>query len=106
MEKKGRSQRWWWRRKGPTKKEKEEHEATRIPFRSWCRYCVRGRGRNKPHRGTDQSEEEEMRVATITMDYFFMNEEDAAAKEYPCLVTVDEETGEKSARATGRKGVG
>ena len=30
----------------PTKQEREEHEATHIPFRSWCRHCVRGRVRN------------------------------------------------------------
>ena len=36
--------------KGPTKEEKEKHEATHLPFREWCQHCVRGRGRNKPHK--------------------------------------------------------
>ena len=35
--------------KAPTKTDREEHEATHLPFRSWCTYCLRGRGRNKPH---------------------------------------------------------
>ena len=30
--------------KDPTKEEREEHEKTHLPFRSWCRHCVRGRG--------------------------------------------------------------
>ena len=34
----------------PIRAEKEEHEATHIPFRSWCPYCVKGRGRNTPHK--------------------------------------------------------
>ena len=37
---------------GPTKQEREEHEATPCPYRSWCRHCVRGRGRNMPHKDT------------------------------------------------------
>ena len=37
-------------RKRPTQKQRMEHEATHIPYQSWCRHCVRGRGRNRPHR--------------------------------------------------------
>ena len=29
----------------PGQQEKEEHEMTHLPFRSWCRHCVMGRGR-------------------------------------------------------------
>ena len=36
--------------KGPTKEEREKHEATHLPFREWCQHCIRGRGRNKPHK--------------------------------------------------------
>jgi hypothetical protein len=32
--------------KAPTKAEREEHEATHLPFRSWCTHCLRGRGRH------------------------------------------------------------
>ena len=38
--------------KGPTQKERAEHEATHIPYRDWCRHCVRGRATNRPHRST------------------------------------------------------
>ena len=35
--------------KEPTELERIKHEATHIPYRSWCQHCIRGRGRNKPH---------------------------------------------------------
>ena len=28
--------------------EPAEHMLTHIPFRSWCRHCVRGRGKEEP----------------------------------------------------------
>ena len=33
----------------PTSREREEHEATHIPYRDWCRRCVRARGVNHTH---------------------------------------------------------
>ena len=32
-----------------SRKEREEHELTHLPYRSWCPQCVRARGRNQPH---------------------------------------------------------
>ena len=40
------------------------------------------------------------------MDYFYMSQKDEEAKENPLLVVVNEDSGEKYARMTGRKGVG
>ena len=34
----------------PTKKEREDHNATHIPFRSWCPICVKAKGREEAHR--------------------------------------------------------
>ena len=34
----------------PSKLEVEEHELTHLPFRNWCRHCVRGRGNEFPYR--------------------------------------------------------
>ena len=31
-----------------SRREREEHELTHLPYRSWCPRCVRGRGRNMP----------------------------------------------------------
>ena len=60
--------------KGPTKVEREEH-ATHLPFREWCRHCVRGRGGSKPHRRQvdKDAESEERKVSRIAMKYAFMS---------------------------------
>ena len=36
--------------KGPTKRQREEHERTHTPYKSWCEDCVKSRARNAPHR--------------------------------------------------------
>ena len=95
--------------KGPTQREREEHEATHIPYRSWCKHCVRGRAPNRPHRAAPKEEDEEereRRVPRISMDYFFMGQEGEKASECPMLVMVDESTGNCYMRAVGRKGLG
>ena len=33
----------------PTKEEVHEHEVTHLPYRSWCKHCLRGRGVSAPH---------------------------------------------------------
>ena len=45
-----------------SQKEKEEHELTHTPFRPWCRYCVRGRGKNEAHRRRGSKEDKDMEV--------------------------------------------
>ena len=35
----------------PTLAEREEHERTHIPYRSWCKHCVAARASNPAHRG-------------------------------------------------------
>ena len=94
--------------KGPTKKEREEHEATHIPYRDWCKHCVRGRANNRPHRGKQQGDEEteQRKVPRIAMDYFFMAQEGDRAAEYPMIVMIDESTDNRYMRAVGKKGLG
>ena len=55
-------------RNRPTQKEREEHEATHVPFRDWCTRCMMGRGRTH-HHVTMQRSEDETRRPTIVMDY-------------------------------------
>ena len=50
----------------PSKREIEEHEATHMPYRSWCPHCVRGRGQASPHpRGKTKPENQ---LPTIALD--------------------------------------
>ena len=51
----------------PTSKQVEEHRKTHIPFRSWCKWCVLGRGRGIQHRKAGTST-----VPIVGVDYFFL----------------------------------
>lgn len=92
----------------PTKKEREEHDALSMPFKSWCRHCVRGRGRNNPHNMATEEDEEEKghRVSRISMDYHFMSQEEEKAGRQPMPKVVGESSGAIFMRAIGRKGLG
>ena len=57
----------------PTREEVYEHEVTHLPFRSWCRHCVFGKGVSSPHQRPDKKEKIGI---TVSMDYCFMNEEE------------------------------
>ena len=48
----------------PTLKEIQEHVLTHLPLRSWCRHCLRERGRSKT--------KGEHVVPTVSIDCFFM----------------------------------
>ena len=61
-------------RNKPTQREREEHEATHMPFRDWCAHCMMGRGRTHHHIAKQKSEDESRRPI-IAMDYFFMKME-------------------------------
>ena len=107
-EEEGRTPKVRRRPKQPSKKEIEEHEATHIPFRSWCRHCLRGRGRNKPHRaqGPAQKEDADTVVPRIQFDYHFMSQEEERASKNPLLTMVDDVSGNVFVHAAGQKGVG
>jgi hypothetical protein len=93
--------------KEPTKVEKEEHERTHCPYRSWCEHCVRARARNSHHRRQVPEEPlEEVEVPRVHFDYFFMSREDEEACKNPLLVMADERSGSRYARAVGAKGLG
>ena len=54
-----------------TKAEREEHEKTHIPYRCWCRACVRGRRKKRAHRQKSQKDKEDERdtgVPRVSMD--------------------------------------
>ena len=90
-----------------SKAHKEDHELTHCPYRAWCSICVKARGQKMPHNyHKDEDADENSKVPGASMDYFFMSKQDEDAKENPILVVLNEDTNEKYARATGRKGVG
>ena len=40
--------------RAPTQKEIDAHMATHLPHAAWCDICMKGRGRNSPHRRNSQ----------------------------------------------------
>ena len=92
-----------------SKEERDEHERTHIPFRCWCKACVRGRKRKLAHKKRSDEEKMDERknaVPRISMDYHFMSKADEDDKKNPLLTMVNEKTGDKYTRAVGQKGVG
>ena len=57
--------------KKPSRAEVEEHYKTHLPFRSWCKHCVRGRGVEEPHK----KQKEEVGMPELHVDFMFMGDE-------------------------------
>ena len=62
----------WRVRVGPrnksTAREREQHEARRMPFRDWCAHCMMSRGRTH-HQLSKKRREDLSRRPTVVMDY-------------------------------------
>ena len=54
----------------PTPEMVAAHEVSHLPYRSWCRACVAGRGRAFQHKASTQ----ESTVPIVSMDYLCFNE--------------------------------
>ena len=67
-------------------KEREEHEATHVPFRDWCAHCMMGRGRTH-HHIVKQKSEDQSRRPIIAIDYFFLRMES-----FPSVQAISEES--------------
>ena len=58
-------------RNKPTAREREEHEATHMPFSDWCTHCMMVRGRTHHHVSKKRSEDVSRRPM-IAMDLNFL----------------------------------
>ena len=74
----------------PTKKEREDHNATHIPFRSWCPICVRAREREEAHRNGRRKERS--CKATTLFDCKTCGEEDDRDDKATAIVYKDDHT--------------
>ena len=63
----------------PTVKEHQEHMTTHRPYRSWCKFCVMGRGRS-------DTQEDLEGVPHVSMDYGFLGERESEEEVSPVLV--------------------
>ena len=70
----------------PSAQEREAHEcAGHVPYRSWCCFCVSGRGRDDAH----QTSEDVHSLPTIAIDYGYLirrSEAEAGTIASPILV--------------------
>ena len=68
----------------PTKEEREAHEASgHAQFRSWCRACLAGAGRDTAHTRVDRPDERA--VPVMAADYCFMGEKDEGEANARCM---------------------
>ena len=73
--------------KMPSRAEVDLHELTHLPYRSWCKHCVRGRGESHPQCRTDRDEDA---VAELHLDYCFLGKRDEDVQ--PVLVARERDT--------------
>ena len=58
--------------RSPTFEERISHGYLHLPYRSWCEHCVKGKGKEAPHRqGGDQPE-----IPEFHADFMFMGGEE------------------------------
>lgn len=54
----------------PTEEEVERHNITHVPYRSWCKHCVQGKGKSRAHK---RLKGRVRNVPTVSIDYGFMS---------------------------------
>ena len=69
----------------PTAKEHQEHMTAHRQHRSWCKFCVMGRGVNAPHRRSNAQDDLDG-MPHVSMDYGFLGERDSEEQTSPVLV--------------------
>ena len=73
--------------KDPTRKEREEHEGMgHAIYRSWCKHCVRNRGRASPHQADPTQAYNKPQIGA---DYWFMGGADGNRESLPVLVVYE-----------------
>ena len=89
----------------PTQKQIDEHrQASHIPYRSWCRWCVEGRGLHDQHPSGMELDKLDKCIPCVSMDYLFMGDKKTAAEHNPILGTYDNGTDTIKVYVTKKKG--
>ena len=84
--------------KEPSEAERREHDLTHLPFRSWCKVCVQGKGRK------DYTKQQFGTKPRIQVDYAFLTS-DVTSEQVTCLTATDVTTGLCSSAVVPKKGV-
>ena len=86
----------------PTPAEREHHNATHTPYRSWCPICVKGKGKEESHR-TQKSEDASCKPC-MCFDYKAFGQEGDYDDKATAMVSKDEITKMKFAHICEKKG--
>ena len=86
----------------PTDAARMAHNATHVPFRDWCPFCVASRGRSSPHRRVVVNKTADT-LPKFQTDYMFIRTV-AESKTQPCITFVETRSGVVSFMCA-RKGV-
>ena len=88
--------------RGPPDAERRAHEIHHMPYRSWCEYCVRGRGKESPH--LSRYEQADDGIPVVQMDYAFLHDTSDKEAKVTLLTMVDNSSGQMGATAVQKKG--
>ena len=88
--------------KEPTEREKLDHELTHLPYRSWCRHCVRGRGKAAVHKKQADSGI----LHELHFDFAFLGDEDRPGECVTMLVVREKLSGMTMSSAIPTKSTG
>ena len=86
----------------PTRQEYEGHQVSHTPFRSWCKSCVAGRGKQNYHKKKPE-EEDGNRVPNFHLDYWFMREKAEDVQNNTLIVITNQYNNTVSTCAVERK---
>ena len=59
----------------PTSREIAEHMVNHLPYRAWCKHCIKGKAKGLPHRGHSKQGRAEEEIAVVSLDYMFMHDD-------------------------------
>ena len=90
----------------PTTREIAEHMVNHLPYREWCKHCVKGKAKGLPHRKYDKCRRLEEEVPLVNFDYTFMHDDQKEGEEkgMPILVAKDRKKKVVRARVVPHKG--
>ena len=88
--------------RGPKDAERRAHEIHHMPYRSWCEYCVRGRGKESPH--LSRYEQADDGIPVVQMDHAFLQDTSDKEAKVTFLTMVDCSSGQMVATAVQKKG--
>ena len=86
----------------PTDAARMAHNATHVPFRDWCPFCVASRGRSSPHRRVAVNKTADT-LPKFQTDYMFIRTV-AESKTQPCITFVETRSGAVTSFMCPRKG--